>query len=120
MKHKVAALVLALAFAAGGALAQAPAPPEVSGIWRGAVEAEGASLPIVIHIDATATGDSPDEQVFRVPGKLEHVGESYRVTFQSGGVFEGRLTKEGKLSGTYSKEGQSVPLVLEREAPPKP
>ncbi|HEV2531422.1 hypothetical protein [Phenylobacterium sp.] len=120
---KVFVLGAALALIAGAALGQAaaPAPAGVTGVWQGEVKAGKDAMPIIIRLGAQVNGDSPAERLFAEPGKLEQTGDSYRVTFQSGGEFAGALTKEGKLSGTFSKGGFSAPLVLVKQAePPKP
>ena len=75
-------------------------------------------LPIIIRLGAQVNGDSPAERLFADPGKLEQTGEKLKVTFQSGGEFEGVLTKDGKLTGAFSKGGFSGPLVLVKQAEP--
>lgn len=118
------ALVLgaALALTAGATAAQpvAPAQPTVSGVWQGQVKVDKDQLPLIFHLGDKVTGDSPAERLFDDPGKLEQAGDKYKVTLQSGGEFEGALGKDGKLTGTFSKGSFSAPLVLERQAAPKP
>jgi len=120
-----AALGVALALVAGAAMGQtaapgaaAGAPAVVSGVWQGEVKAGKDQLPIIIRLGAQVSGDSPAERLFADPGKLEQTGDSYRVTFQSGGAFEGALGKDGKLTGTFSKGNFSAPLVLVKQAEP--
>jgi hypothetical protein len=96
------------------------APATVTGVWQGSVKAGGDQLPIIIHLGEKVSGDSPAERLFGDPGKLEQAGEKLKVTFQSGGEFEGALGKDGKLAGTFSKGNFSAPLVLEKQAEPKP
>ena len=117
MKTIILAASLSLVLA-GVAVAQ-PAPPEVAGDWQGVVSVGDQSLPIVIHLGAAVTGDSPSENRFDIAGTLENAGGKYKVSFVSGGVFEGALT-DGKLVGAYSKGDVSVPLTLERKAPTPP
>lgn len=113
-----AALVLA---AGATARAQAPAQPgAVNGVWQGEVTVQKEALPIVIRLGEQVSGDSPAERLFGDPGKLEQAGGKLRVTFQSGAVFEGELTKDGKLSGAFSKGAINAPLVLVKQADPKP
>ena len=114
--------LLALTMTAGSAAAQAPAGTATNGDWQGQITVRKDSLPIVLHLGAQVTGDSPAERMFGVPGKLEQTGDRLKVTLQSGGVFDGALTKGGKLEGTYSQGAVEVPLVLERQlsAPAKP
>jgi hypothetical protein len=115
------AWMAAVSLAAFAATAAAQTPP-LGGDWQGVVKVRQDALPIVIHLGSQVTGDSPAERIFGDPGKLEQAGDRYKVTFQSGGEFDGALTKEGKLQGTYTKDDLSVPLVLERQqaAAPKP
>jgi len=111
---------VSLAALAATAAAQTPAAP-LGGDWQGVVKVRQDALPIVIHLGGQVTGDSPAERIFGDPGKLEQADGRYKVTFQSGGEFDGALTKDGKLQGTYTKDDLSVPLVLERQAvAPKP
>jgi hypothetical protein len=79
-------------------------------------------LPIVIHLGSQVTGDSPAERLFAIPGKLEQSGDKLVVTLATGGVFDGAMTKAGKLEGTYTRGDLTVPVVLERQAAaaPKP
>jgi hypothetical protein len=121
------ALGAALALVAGAAMGQTAAPsapatasPGVSGVWQGEVKAGKDALPIVIRLGAQVSSDSPAERLFADPGKLEQTGEKLKVTFQSGGEFEGVLTKDGKLTGAFSKGNFSGPLVLVKQADPKP
>jgi len=121
-------LGVALALVAGAAMGQTPpaaapsgAPAGVTGVWQGEVKAGKDQLPIIIRLGAQISGDSPAERLFADPGKLEQTGEKLKVTFQSGGEFEGVLTKDGKLTGAFSKGNFSGPLVLVKQAePPKP
>lgn len=112
-------LGVALAFAAGTAGAQ----PETSltGEWHGEVTAGKEQLPIILHLGQQVSSDSPSERLFGDPGKLEQAGDKLKVTFQSGGAFEGALGKDGKLAGTFSKGRFSAPIVLVRQPEaPKP
>jgi hypothetical protein len=127
MKSTIGAGALALAMIAGGALAQtvaAPAAPaaNVGGDWQGQMKVHQEMMPIVIHLGSQVTGDSPAERLFGVPGKLEQTGDKLKVTLQTGGVFEGALSKAGKLEGEYTRGDLTVPVVLERQlaAAPKP
>lgn len=119
MQFRMGGALLAVALAAGSAAAQT-APAATDGDWQGQIKVRQDSLPIVLHLGAQVTGDSPGERMFGVPGKLEQAGGRLKVTLQSGGVFDGTLTKAGKLEGTYSEGSLEVPLVLERQVAPAP
>jgi hypothetical protein len=125
---KVLIMGAALTVLAAGASAQPAAPAAttatgatVTGDWQGQVTAGKEQLPIILHLGAQVTSDSPSERVFGDPGKLEQAGDKLKLTFQSGGAFEGALGKDGKLEGTFSKGSFSAPIVLVRQAEaPKP
>ena len=114
MKRVFAAGVLALAMV-GAAAAQAPAAGEVAGDWQGYVKVRDQSLPLVFHLGDEVTGDSPAEARYGIKGELQLQDGKYRISFISGGTFEGEL-KAGKLDGTYTRGALVVPLVLERQA----
>jgi hypothetical protein len=118
MRSVFAAGVLALALA-GAAAAQTAAPTEVAGDWHGAVKVRDQSLPLVFHLGPQVTGDSPAEARFGIPGQIQQAEGKYKVSFISGGEFEGVL-KDGKLEGTYTRGPLSLPLVLERKAAATP
>ena len=119
MKIGIGLAAASVVVLAGAAAAQT-APPAVDGVWQGQMKLRQDSLPVVIHLGPQVTGDSPAERVFGVPGKLEQAGEHYKVTLEDGVVFDGVLTKGGKLEGAYTRGELSVPLVLERQAEAKP
>ena len=120
MRFGRGAAVLASIMIAGSAAGQTPAATVAAtdGVWQGQIKVRQDSLPIVLHLGAQVTGDSPGERMFGVPGKREESGGRLKVTLQSGGVFDGALTKAGKLEGTYSQGSLEVPLVLERQVEP--
>ena len=120
MKTTIGVAALALAVIGGAAAAQAPVQAaggaNLAGDWQGQMKVHKELLPIVIHLGSEVTGDSPAERLFGVPGKLEQNGDKLTVTLQTGGVFEGALTKAGKLEGAYTRGDFTVPVVLERQA----
>src|SRR4051794_12436814 len=120
MKITIWAAAAALAVIAGAAAAQtssgAAGGADLAGDWQGQMKVHQEMLPIIIHLGNQVTGDSPAERLFGVPGKLEQSGDKLTVTLQTGGVFEGALTKAGKLEGAYTRGDLTVPVVLERQA----
>ena len=114
MRTLIAAGAVALALA-GGAAAQQAAPAEVAGDWQGFVKVRDQSLPLVFHLGAEVTGDSPAEARYGIKGELQQAEGRYKVVLTSGGEFEGVL-KEGKLQGTYTRGSLQLPLTLERKA----
>lgn len=90
------------------------------GSWSGKLEAGQMSLTIVFHLEqadgfVTVTMDSPDQSVKGIPVKKECLtDDSLAVKVDALGLtYQARL-KEGKLNGTFTQMGLSVPLVLTR------
>ena len=92
------------------------------GTWKGKLDAGVVKLTLVLHLKQAdgfveVTIDSPDQGakgigVYKewltddsLAFKVEHIGMTYRA----------RL-KDGKLDGTFSQNGMSLPLVFERGA----
>lgn len=119
-----AAAILALAAAARAALPAA----DVAGTWQGALDVQGAKLRLVVHLKAaedstfTATMDSPDQGATGIPLDVVEIdGDRVRVgSSKLRAEFAGRLVAHGThLEGTWNQGGLSLPLVLERGAPPE-
>ena len=120
MKTSILAAAVAFAVSAGAAAAQTAPADSVDGVWQGELKVHQDSLPIVIHFGQQVTGDSPAERIFGAPGTLQQTGDRYKVVFRDVGEFDGALTKDGKLTGTYTRGDLSEPLVLERQEAAKP
>ena len=104
----------------------------LEGIWNGVLDAGGAKLRIIITVTKTDSGS--------YAGKFESVDQGATIPFDSvtldgdkarfevkaaGIVYEAVLNKEGtELAGTFSQNGQTIPLTFKRSeaaAPaPKP
>jgi hypothetical protein len=126
------------AFAAGPKKNAAPkktAPPKAASIrgdWRGSLNAGGATLRLVFHLQEGAAGalsgklDSLDQGVSGIPlgGSLQ--SSSVRLTIPSaGGTYVGALnSRRTEIVGTWTQAGHSMPLALKRGvaalAAPKP
>lgn len=106
------------------------AQPGPAGDWLGRLNAGGATLRIVFHIEAVEGGgytsslDSPDQGAFGIPVNQTtyEAGVLTLALPPLGAAFEGRLDEAGAtLQGTWSQGGGSLPLVLERtESVPVP
>ncbi len=104
------------------------AQPGPAGDWLGALNAGGATLRIVFHIEAAEGGgytsslDSPDQGAFGIPinQTTYEAGVLTLALPPMGAAFEGRLDETGaSLEGTWSQGGASFPLALARtENPP--
>lgn len=94
---------------------------DVTGDWKGTLTVPGMELHLVLHITKTEKGltstlDSPDQQAFGIPvtittfenGTLKFTVE--RLTIE----YEGVLTKDQKITGTFKQAGNTLPLVFNR------
>ncbi len=98
---------------------------QVQGHWKGALEANNTTLHIVFHIallpdgSYSATMDSPDQGAAGIPATAaQFTYPNVRLEWKAiGGVFTGKL-ENGKLSGTWRQGNGTLPLKLERGAPP--
>jgi hypothetical protein len=93
------------------------------GTWVGTLEAGGAKLRLVLHINRTETGtligsvDSPDKGVKGIP--LSHVyvnGDSLVVSISAAlAGYEGKLSnKRTTIDGIWKEGGTSFPMTLKR------
>lgn len=108
-------------------MSAAPAPADAA-VADGAFEGRiGSMLRCRIHLrtDAgtrVALFDSPDQGVNGIPLALEHLSDDSIAVHlvAAGGRFQGRVLEAGRiLRGTWTQNGQAVPLDLTRlEAPP--
>ncbi len=108
----------------GPACADAMLHDGLIGSWRGALDAHGSRLPLVIHImerqgRAHATMDSPRQSAYAIA--LEIAAEGQRVVLKQdklGIVFKAQLDREG-LSGQFVQSGQAFDLALVRSPQPR-
>jgi len=97
----------------------------IDGIWLGALQAGSASLRIQLHIKSDNTGqefcslDSLDQHAMGLEcAKAVFSGDDFSFDVPPvQGHFAGRLSADGNtLSGTWSQNGNSLPLALTRQA----
>lgn len=100
----------------------AQAPSDVVGTWHGTLTVGANDLRMVVHIETagdslTATMDSPDQGATGIPVQEVSVSAdslSLDVSVVNG-RFEGVVSSEGQvIEGTWTQNGQSFPLTLER------
>ena len=120
-KRSVFTLLFALITMAGQA--QVQPTTELLGSWSGKLDLGVAQLTLVLHLEqadgyVVVTLDSPDQGAKGIGAykeflsddslavKVEHLNMTYRA----------RL-KDGKLDGTFSQNGLSIPLVMSRGVP---
>jgi len=94
---------------------------QVVGDWAGTLNAAGAEFALILHITETdgalaATMDSPDQGAYGiVANSAVFARDTLTVEFaRIGGSFEGQLSGEDGLSGTWSQGGGTYPLSFVR------
>lgn len=121
--HRLTVLLL-VSFLSFPLLAAAQATPPAGGHWEGAIQVPGHDL--LVKIDLASAGgawkgtiDIPEQGAKALP--LEKVAvEGDHVQFAIAGVpgnpaFDGKLA-DGKIAGTFTQGGASIPFHLGREA----
>lgn len=116
MKKSIITTLLALVTLTGQA--QVSPTTALLGSWSGKLKVGVTSLTIVLHLEqadgnVTVSLDSPDQGAKGIPGKKEYLSDdSIAVKVESiGASYRARL-KDGKLEGTFSQSGLSLPLVM--------
>lgn len=101
----------------------AQGPGDFAGDWNGKLTTPGAEIPLVIHLSVASdrwsgTLDSPMQGAKGM--RLSRVEvEGAKLSFTLGGVpgeprYEGEL-RGGRIEGTFSQSGHSLPLTFRRE-----
>ncbi|WP_445384050.1 alpha/beta hydrolase family protein [Robiginitalea sp. IMCC44478] len=96
---------------------------EISGEWNGVLKVQGLQLRLVFNIQQTedgtysATMDSPDQGAKGIPvDETIFVNDSLKLSILRAGIrYEGMLTEQQEISGTFRQAGQALPLDLRRE-----
>lgn len=95
-----------------------------AGHWKGALEVNGQSIPLVFHIEETATGDwkasfdSPKQMVYEVAFDEVNI-QIPKITLKIKAaqvVYEGVLQEDGSIQGNWMQGGGTFPLALENGA----
>ena len=87
---------------------------DISGSWRGVIEAEEVSLPLVFHIvpDGKSTFDSPKELVRNIPINIDYLSaDSIAISTSIGFTYTGHL-EDGVIHGTFEQYGSTLPMDL--------
>ncbi len=98
---------------------------EFLGTWQGSIDM-GASLRVTLTILNTATGSeallvSVDQAGAQIPiNAIVQRGKQLKLTVRSvGGGYEGELSADGtQLTGTWTQQGNSVPLIFKKAVKP--
>ena len=121
MKQKILTLLFCLATLA--ATAQIQPTTALIGSWSGKLKFGPMSLTLVLHLEqadgyVTATFDSPDQGAKGIPAMKEFLSDdSLAVGVESLDMTYCAKLKEGKLDGTFTQRGHSLPLVMARGVP---
>ncbi|MGC2299472.1 MAG: serine hydrolase, partial [Acidobacteriaceae bacterium] len=100
-------------------------PSSVDGIWLGSLQAGGATLRIQLHVKSDTAGqeycslDSLDQGSMGIGcGKVAFSGDDFSFDVPAVmGHYAGKLSADGNtLTGTWSQNGNSLPLSLARQA----
>nr|MCR5190201.1 alpha/beta hydrolase [Bacteroidales bacterium] len=121
MKQKILTLLFCLAVIA--ATAQVQNSTALIGSWSGKLKFGPMSLTLVLHLEqadgyVTATFDSPDQGAKGIPAMKEFLSnDSLAVGVESLDMTYCAKLKEGKLDGTFTQRGHSLPLVMTKGVP---
>ena len=117
MKNMIITLLLALSSLTGQA--QVEPSSTLLGTWSGRLNVGTVSLKLVLHLEQAdgqvkATLDSPDQGAKGIPAQKEFLSDdSVAVKVEAIGMTYRAGLKDGKLVGTFSQNGTSIPLTLE-------
>ena len=98
--------------------AQVNSTTALLGSWSGKLKVGAMSLTIVLHLEQAdgyvkVSLDSPDQGAKGIPGYKEYLSDdSVAVKVESLGATYRAQLKDGKLDGTFSQSGMSLPLVM--------
>ena len=116
MKKSIIIILCALVTLTGQA--QVNSTTALLGSWSGKLKVGAMSLTIVLHLEQAdgyikVSLDSPDQGAKGIPGYKEYLSDdSVAVKVESLGATYRAQLKDGKLDGTFSQSGMSLPLVM--------
>ena len=99
-------------------------PDDLPGHWHGTLNAGGTKLRLALNIGTLPDGSlsstmiSPDQTTAEIPAtKIDWTRPNVRIEWKAlNGVFAGKVGG-GKLSGTWSQNGATMPMVFSRGDP---
>ena len=117
MKQKILTFLFSLA--AMAVQAQVQPTTALIGSWSGKLKFGPMSLTLVLHLEqadgyVTASFDSPDQGAKGIPAMKEFLSDDSLDPLDM--TYRAKL-KEGKLEGTFTQRGKSLPLVMARGVP---
>ena len=116
-------ITLLLAFFAMMGRAQVQPTTELIGSWSGKLDLGVIKLTLVLHLEqadgyVVVTLDSPDQNAMGIGTFKEFLSDdSLAVKVEQLNLTYRARLKEGKLNGTFSQNGLSIPLVMTRGLP---
>ncbi len=122
MKHRMIVRLTTLFLVILGSLSAQAAG--IDGAWQGELQAGGQVLRLVVNVASSdgalkITLDSPDQGAYGIATDDATFADNV-LRFEIkriGAVYEGKLTAEGTLSGSWSQYGVPAPLSLKPKAP---
>lgn len=99
----------------------------VSGSWAGRLTADGMDLKVIFNLkltekdSLTVTLDSPDQGAMDIPAGPV-ILDKQKIVIQAPGIngeYNGTLTSDSTMDGTWSQNGGSLPLNLKKQKAPK-
>lgn len=121
MKQKILTFLFSLA--AMAVQAQVQPTTALIGSWSGKLKFGPMSLTLVLHLEqadgyVTASFDSPDQGAKGIPAMKEFLSDdSLALNVEPLDMTYRAKLKEGKLEGTFTQRGKSLPLVMARGVP---
>jgi len=116
MKKTIITALFALVALVGQA--QVNSTTALLGSWSGKLNMGPASLTLVLHLEqadgyVVVTMDSPDQSANGIPCKKEFLSDdSLALKIQQLNLTYSARLKDGKLDGTFTQNGFTMPLVL--------
>ncbi len=122
-KNKKIIITALLALVALAGHGQVQPTIDMLGSWSGKIKVGATSLTIVLHLEQAdgyvkVSLDSPDQGAKGIPASKDYLSDdSVAVKVESlGATYRARL-RDGKLDGTFSQMGMSLPLVMTKGVP---
>ncbi len=121
--NKIFIITLLLAFFAMAGRAQVQPTTKLIGSWSGKLDLGVIKLSLVLHLEqadgyVVVTLDSPDQNAMGIGTFKEFLSDdSLAVKVEQLNLTYRARLKEGKLDGTFSQNGLSIPLVMTRGLP---
>ena len=119
MKRIMISLLVVLVAMTGRA--QTESATDLLGSWTGKLNVGAMSLTLVLHLEQQDDGnvkvtmDSPDQGAKGIAATKEYLsGDSMAIKVAMIGMTYRAKLKDGKLDGTFSQNGMSLPLVMTR------